>query len=89
MPNYDIYVSCPQCRGEHPMGVGIYLDSGPQNKQSIHATYGGNVLPPQLVSIHSHKCVCSKTGKRFTQEDSSKVFLVPYSKFGRRQTSVA
>lgn len=89
MPKYDIYVSCPQCRGEHPMGVGIYLDSGPQGKQSIHATYGGKVLPPQVLAIQRHKCVCSKTGKRFTQEDSSQVFLVPYSAFGRRPTSVA
>jgi hypothetical protein len=71
------------------MGVGIYLDLGPQNKQSIHATYGGNELPPQVLAIQRHSCVCSKTGKPFTQEDSSKVFLVPYSRFDRRQTSVA
>ena len=89
MPNYDIYVSCTHCRGEHPMGVGIYLDSGPQNKQSIHATYGGKALPPQLVTIQRHKCVCSKTGNRFIQEDSSQIFLVPYSAFGRRLTPVA
>ena len=88
MPSYDIYVSCPQCRGEHPMGVGIYLDSGPRNKQSIQATYTENVLPPQLVTIQRHKCVCSKTGKRFTQDDSSKVFLVPYLAFTRRPRPV-
>ena len=71
------------------MGVGIYLDLGPKNKQSIQAAYGGNVLPAQLATIQRHKCVCSKTGKRFTQEDSSKVFLVPYFAFVRRLPPVA
>ena len=35
MPKYDIYVSCPQCHGEHPIGIGIHLDDGPDEKRSI------------------------------------------------------
>ena len=40
MPHYSIYVSCNQCGKEHPMGVGIYLEHGPQNKQSIRNFLG-------------------------------------------------
>jgi len=71
------------------MGVGIYLESGPDNKQSIHATYGKNALPPQLLAVQRHDCVCSKTGRRFTQADSLRVFLVPYSAFIRRPTPLS
>jgi hypothetical protein len=77
MPQYSIYVSCNQCGGEHPMGVGIHLDQGPEDRQSIGDVYQGEPLPPQVSAIAGHKCLCLRTGKLFTQEDSKRVFLVP------------
>ena len=77
MPQYSIYVSCNQCSGEHPMGVGIHLDHGPEYKQSIRDVYHGGALPPQVSAVASHRCLCLKTGKHFTQQDDNQVFLVP------------
>ena len=37
MPQYDIYVSCNECDGVHPMGIGIYLDTGPSDDRTIDA----------------------------------------------------
>ena len=77
MPQYSIYVSCNQCGGEHPMGVGMYLEHGPQDKKSIRDVYHGGALPPQVSAIADHPCLCLKTRKHFTQEDDNQVFLVP------------
>ena len=77
MPQYSIYVSCHQCPGEHPMGVAIHLDHGPNYKQSIRDVYLGGALPPQVSAIADHQCLCFKTGKLFTQQDDKQVFLVP------------
>jgi len=59
------------------MGIGIYLDNGPIDKQNISDTYQGTSLPPQVQAIEGHKTLCLKTGKQFIQEDSRQVFLVP------------
>ncbi len=59
------------------VGVGIYLEHGPQYKQSIRDVYHGGALPPQVSAIADHPCLCLKTGKHFTQEDDNQVFLVP------------
>ena len=77
MPQYSIYVSCTQCGREYPMGIGIHLDHGPDEKQSIGHAYQEGPLPPQVSAIASHKCLCLRTGKLFTQEDRERVFLVP------------
>ncbi|TMB62262.1 MAG: hypothetical protein E6J54_30645 [Deltaproteobacteria bacterium] len=84
MPKYDIYVSCPECHGEHPMGIGIHLDDGPDEKRSIGDSYQGKSLPPQVSAIQGHKCLCLKTGKEFRQEDNEQVFLVPTWALPRR-----
>ena len=77
MPQYSIYVSCNQCAGEHPTGVAIHLDHGPDSKQSIRDVYHGGALPPQVAAIANRPCLCLKTGKLFTQQDDNQVFLEP------------
>ena len=77
MAQYDVYVTCNECGGVHPMGMGIYLENGPIDKQNISDTYQGRSLPPQVQAIKGHKTLCLKTGKQFIQEDNRQVFLVP------------
>jgi hypothetical protein len=77
MPHYEIFVSCTECGGEHPMRVRIYLEDGPSDKQSVTEAYHERVQPPQLQAIAGHKVLCLKTGKTFTQSNIDEVFLVP------------
>jgi hypothetical protein len=74
---YSVYVFCNQCGSQHPMGIGIHLGDGPNEKQSLGDMYEGRSRPPQVWAIKGHKCLCPKTGKHFVQEDDKQVFLVP------------
>jgi len=77
MPHYEIYVTCTECKAEHPMGVRINLSDGPRYKQSINDAYYEKTRPAQLQAIEGHKVLCLKTGKIFVQSNLDEVFLVP------------
>jgi len=79
MPQYDVYALCNHCGAVHPMGISIYLDDGPTDRQSIGSIYQGKPWPPQVQALKLHETLCLKTGKRFTQEDDNQIFLVPAS----------
>lgn len=81
MSHYEIYVTCTECSGEHPMGVRINLSDGPKYKESIHDAYYGKTQPPQLQAIGGHKVLCLKTGRTFIQSNLDGVFLVPLGEF--------
>ena len=84
MSHYEIYVSCTECGGEHPMRVRIYLEDGPIHRQSISDAYVGKAHPPQLQAVVGHKVLCLKTGKTFAQSNPEDVFLVPTTEATRR-----
>ena len=75
MPQYDIYVSCKECDGIHPMGIGVYLNVGPAYEDSVSETYSAKAVPPQILAIQRHKTLCLKTGKWFVQENFYNIFL--------------
>ena len=77
MPHYEIYVTCTECRREHPMGIRIHLDNGPLDKRSISNAYSGKTQPPQLQPVKGHKVLCLKTGRTFVQSNLDDVYLVP------------
>ena len=77
MPHYDLYVLCSECGALHPMGVGVHLNEGPVNEQSVGETYDEESLPPQLSAIRRRQTLCLKTGRRVVQDDLKKIFLVP------------
>jgi hypothetical protein len=77
MPQYDIYVSCNKCGSVHPMGIGIHVDTGPADEQSIDEAYERISLPPQIQAIEDHKTLCLKTGQWFVQKDLKEIFLKP------------
>jgi hypothetical protein len=77
MSHYEIYVTCTECSGEHPMHIRINLDDGPLDKQSVSHTYTGKTQPPQLKAVEGHKVLCFKTGRTFIQSNLDDVFLVP------------
>jgi hypothetical protein len=77
MPPYDIYVQCTECNAEHPMRIRIFLDNGPDHKQSIAEFFQGAPVPPQVSAIRGHNSLCLKTGQVFVQENDNLVFLVP------------
>ena len=77
MSHYEIYVTCTECRGEHPMSIRINLDDGPVDKRSISGAYSGKTQPPQLRAVEGHKVLCLKTGRTFIQSNLDDVYLVP------------
>lgn len=77
MPAYEIYVHCIDCGGEHPLLVRIYLDDGPDRKQSIAESFRGRSVPPQVLAVLGHNALCLKTGRKFKLENDEQVFLVP------------
>lgn len=83
MPPYEISVQCNDCGHEHPVLIKIYLDDGPDHKQSVAQSFQGRAMPPQVMALKSLRALCRRTGKRFYLENDDKVFLVPPSAFKR------
>jgi hypothetical protein len=77
MSHYEIYVTCRECGGEHPMRVRINLEDGPPHKQSVSNAYSGKTRPPQLQAVEGHNVLCLKTGRTIIQSNLDDVFLVP------------
>jgi len=75
--HYEIYVTCTECGGEHPMRVRINLEDGPPHKRSVSDAYYGKTHPPQLQAVEGHNVLCIKTGRTFIQSNLDDVFLVP------------
>jgi len=81
MPAYEVYVQCNDCGSEHPLLMKIYLDHGPDRKQSIAESFRTGPIPPQVQAIKGHKALCLKTGRKFKLENDEQVLLVPSSFF--------
>jgi hypothetical protein len=77
MSHYEIYVTCMECGGEHPMRVRINLEDGPPNKRSVSDAYPDKTHPPQLQAVEAHNVLCLKTGRTIIQSNLDDVFLVP------------
>ena len=75
--HYEIYVTCTECGGEHPMRVRINLEDGPPYKRSVSDAYPGKTHPAQLQAVEGHNVLCLKTGRTFIQSNLDDVFLVP------------
>ena len=87
MPAYDIAVRCKDCGLDHPVLLRLYIDDGPDRKQSIAELFHGRSVPPQVAAIRGHLAFCHKTGKKFPLENDSEIFLVP-PKFFRRESVI-
>ena len=81
MPSYEVYVHCLDCGGEHPLLIKIYLEHGPDRKQSVAESFGAGPMPPQVLAIKGRSVLCLKTGKKFRLENDEQVLLVPSSLF--------
>ena len=77
MATYKVLVFCNDCVDVHEMGVRLFLDAGPADKQSIGDVYNGKELPPEVLRLYNNSVQCPKTGKYFYQRDNDQVFLVP------------
>jgi len=76
MAMYDVFVFCNECGKVHPMGIGIGLDLGPEERQSVGEFYSGKALPPEVANLVNNWTRCPETGKMFRQKDNNQVFLV-------------
>jgi len=81
MPAYEVYVHCIDCGNEHPLLMKIYLEHGPDHKQSIAESFPAGSIPPQVQAIKGRSALCLKTGKKFKLENNEQVLLVPSSFF--------
>lgn len=77
MSAYDIFTLCKDCGSEHPLLMRIYIDDGPNRKQSVAESFQGRSVPPQVAAIRAHKALCLKTGRNFTLENDDQIFLIP------------
>jgi len=81
MPAYEIYFHCADCGNEHPLLVKIYLEDGPDHKQSIAESFRTRPIPPQVLAIKGRNALCLKTGRKSKLENDEQILLVPSSHF--------
>jgi hypothetical protein len=74
MAQYDVYVTCNECGGVHPMGMGIYLENGPIDKQNITDTYQGRSLPPQVQAIKGQNSMSKDRKAIYTRRQQTSIF---------------
>jgi len=79
MPAYEIYFRCDDCKREHPIHLRIYLNEGPEHKETLAAFLRRYSMPPQVTSLRGRKAFCLKTGRRFKLESDDQIFLVPFT----------
>jgi hypothetical protein len=77
MPTYEISFHCKDCGLDHPVLLSIYVEDGPEHKQSIAELFHGRSVPPQVAAIRGHTAFCHKTGRRFQLENDAQIFLMP------------
>jgi hypothetical protein len=87
MPTYDVSVYCKECGLDHPVLLRVYVEDGPERKQSIAELFQGRSLPPQVAAIRCRNALCYKTGKQFHFQNDNEIFLVPPSHFRRQFTT--
>src|SRR5262245_25613369 len=80
MPTYEIYFRCDDCNQGHPNHLRIYLEDGPEHKETLAAYLCGYSMPPQATTIQGRKAFCLRTGRRFKLESEDQMFLVPFTK---------
>jgi len=81
MPAYELYVHCAECNGEHPLLIKVYLEEGPEDKQSISESFHKRPIPPQLSAVRGRNALCLKTGRKFKVENDDQILLVPPSRY--------
>jgi hypothetical protein len=79
MPTYEIYFRCDDCTQEHPNHLRIYLDDGPEHKETLAAFLRRFSMPPQVATLRGRKAFCLKTGRQFRLENDDQIFLVPFT----------
>jgi len=79
MPTYEIYFRCDDCNQEHPNLLRIYLENGPERKETLAAFLRNYSMPPQVTTMRGRKAFCLKTGRRFKLERDEQIFLVPFT----------
>jgi len=77
MPAYDISFRCKDCGRDHLALMKLYLDEGPDHKQSLADFFHGPSVPPQVKVIREHNALCPKTGRKFTVKNNADILLVP------------
>ena len=77
MPAYDIAFLCKDCGLDHLALIRLHLDKGPDRKRSIADFFHGLPLPPQVEALRGHNALCPKTGRKYSVENDSEIFLVP------------
>ena len=77
MPTYDISAHCTDCGIDHPVHLKIHIDDYLTCKQSVAEVFHSRSVPPQVKAIRSYNALCLKTGRKFSLDNDSEVFLVP------------
>ena len=77
MVEYDVFFSCKECGGEHPMGAKIPIPCGPAQRISIGAFYADKEMPEEIKRLTGHYFECPKSKNGFFHDDIYQLFLVP------------
>lgn len=73
---YRFFVTCNKCGRIHNTGFSVMLQEGPDKRQSLAELYDGNP-PESLANLAGTRMTCPFTGKQFSQNNHSRIFLMP------------
>jgi hypothetical protein len=73
---YSFFVTCNKCGRIHNTGFSIMLQEGPDKRQSLAELYDESP-PGSLANLATTRMTCPFTGKQFTQNNYSRIFLIP------------
>jgi hypothetical protein len=73
---YSLFVTCNKCGRIHNTGFSVMLQEGPNKRQSLAELYDGSP-PESLSNLAATRMTCPFTGKQFSQNNYSRIFLMP------------
>ena len=85
MVSYDIFFTCRECGGEHPLGIKIQIPDGPEQRMSVGAFYAEEEIPKAIRRLTDQLLECPKSKSGFFRSDITQLFLVPYTELADQQ----
>lgn len=73
---YSFFVTCNKCGRIHNTGFSVMLQEGPDKRQSLAELYDESP-PESLANLAATRMTCPFTGKQFSQNNYSRIFLMP------------
>jgi hypothetical protein len=77
MARYNVSFSCSQCGRLHPTKIFLTLEQGFAGPENLSEVYKKEPLPPEIIKLFRHPCLCPLTGNSIVINYSDLLYLVP------------